>query len=178
MLKNIFEVLKLSGVSVPTWIFTILLIVLIVGGFQILWSKYLKKWFKKIFKIEDNIGSIEILQKDLSDEIKRASDRDIEIDEKIAKLDDKLDSIVGSLASIQKMSTEQITDMAAQKEALKMMLCNELDKRYRRYLQLGHIPAEEFDEYNDMYDVYHNGLHGNHTGTQKYNYVINNLKVK
>ena len=177
MLKNIFETLKLTGVELPAWIFMILLVILILGGSQLLWNKYLKSWFKKIFKIENDIGSIDVLQKDLNCEIKRATDRDNEFDEKITKLDDKLDTIVSSLNRIQEMNAEQMEDMDAQKEALKMMLCNELDKRYRRYIELGYVPAGEFDEYVDMHNAY-KGVGGNHTGDAKFDYVMKNLKVK
>ena len=56
------------------------------------------------------------------------------------------------------------------------MLANELDKRYRRYLELGYIPDKEFDEYCETYRIYHDELGGNHTGTAKYEYVMSHLE--
>ena len=38
------------------------------------------------------------------------------------------------------------------------------------------IPDKEFDEYCETYRIYHDELGGNHTGTQKYNYVMEHLE--
>ena len=81
---------------------------------------------------------------------------------------------------MEKMQEEIVRNSISQSiqcDALKMMLCNELDKKYRRYLEIGSIPNEEFDEYVHMLESYAN-LGGNGSGKQKYDYIMEHLERK
>lgn len=87
---------------------------------------------------------------------------------KVEEKDRRIDSLEESVTQI-KVWTK------AQNIALKVILANELDRKYRYYLQLGFIPDKEFDEYVDMHDAY-KGLGGNHHGDEKFNYIIDRLE--
>lgn len=168
-MKLILEILKEAGVPVPAWLLIVLATILIIVGGQTLWIKVLKPWFKKVFKIQDDIENIH----DLKEKVNT-------IETKQASIDTKIDNLVTSVSDLVNLCNKQSVADKAQNEALKMMLCNELDKRYRRYIELGYVPKDEFDEYVDMYNVYSDpeGLRGNHTGTAKFNYVMDHLQVK
>lgn len=63
------------------------------------------------------------------------------------------------------------------KQAMKIILLSELNTKYKSYLTSGYVPDDEFEEYIEMHDVY-NALGGNHTGDEKFNYIMKNLERK
>lgn len=81
------------------------------------------------------------------------------------------------LVELEKSVTEIKTLSETQSVALKVILANELNRKYRYYLELGYIPDEEFDEYVDNHDAY-KALGGNHTGDAKFNYIMEHLERK
>lgn len=183
-MKNIYDTLDRAGVSLPSWVFIVILIMLIISGCIVIYNKYLKKFFKQIVKIEENIQSIDAIkdkQTELETAIKNNYNLNIEynkrVEERINKFENTLESITTSLKSITDFNVEWKQTNKVQNDALKMMLCNELDKKYRRFLDLGYIPDGEFEEYVSMHDAY-NGIGGNHTGDAKYKYVIEHLERK
>lgn len=177
-MKNILELLELSGLEVPAWIFLVALIIFIV--YMII--KFLKKVFipkvEEYIKIKNDIKDIPIIKAEQSKAIKKSIEGDEMLHKRIDRMDEKLDRIVDVLNELQEYSHTQAIQSEAQSSGLKMMLANELDKRYRRYLELGYIPDAEFDEYCETYRIYHDELGGNHTGTQKYEYVMSHLERK
>lgn len=176
-MKNIYDTLNLMGVKLPMWVLLLILIVLILCGLILLWKKHIKPYFKRMFKLQDDLESIEEIQNKLAEEVDRSKEADDEIDKRITALDGKLDLMIESLSRLQQFNAEQEEENNAQKETLKMLMCNELDKRYRRYLELGYVPQDEYDEYVDMHDSY-KGIGGNHSGDLKFQYVMDNLQVK
>lgn len=63
--------------------------------------------------------------------------------------------------------------LAAQKE----MMAEKINEKYKNYIAMDGIPEDEYDEFVALHAAY-NGVGGNHHGDAKYNYCINNLKVK
>lgn len=178
-MKTIYETLEMAGLTIPFWLTIVILVILILIGVSNLWNKFFKNWIKKIFKIENDLNEIDEINLKLGEEIIRSNQRDDELDLKIDCIENKLDNISETLKLIQTMSENQATDNKGFKEGLKTLLCNELDKRYRRYVSLGYIPENEFNEYVDMYNAYHNPpLMGNHSGTEKFEYCMNHLDRK
>ncbi len=58
----------------------------------------------------------------------------------------------------------------------KEILGNIIDEKYEKYITLGGIPANDADEFEDIYTAYKK-LKGNHRRDFKYNYVKTHLPV-
>lgn len=175
-MKSFIELLELSGLYVPKWIFIVILCCfvgfLIYKGFK----KVLVPKTEEYIKIKSDIKDIPQIKAKQEEAIKKSIEGDRELNDRIDRMNEKLDQIVNVLAELQEYSKEQKRNSEAQSEGVKIMLANELDKRYRRYLELGYIPDKEFDEYCETYRIYHDELGGNHTGTAKYEYVMSHLE--
>lgn len=93
--------------------------------------------------------------------------------------DNRVKDRAQSLA-IQKQLVDAITSLretnALLIEAQKELLAEKINEKYKHYLRLGYIPADEYDEFVSLHAVY-NGVGGNHHGDAKFNYCINNLPV-
>lgn len=170
MLKDIVEALKVMGLEVPMWIGFAMLITAIVVGIYVFISKKFIPWIKKMIKIQEDILSIPELRNSTNKCDKMIMDEIKGISESVNKLTDVIVNMQGEMV----INTE---NQKAQSEALKMMLANELDKRYRRYLELQYVPDSEFDEYVHMFESYSN-LGGNGSGKQKYDYIMQHLERK
>ena len=177
-MKDIIELIQLSGLEVPAWIFLIAFIGFIIYLLVKFFRKTLVPKVEEYIKIKNDIMAIPSIKNKQEEAIRKSIEGDQMLEHRIDKMDEKLDQIVNALNELQAMTKEQASNSAAQSSGLKMMLANELDKRYRRYLELGYIPDKEFDEYCETYRIYHDELGGNHTGTQKYNYVMEHLERK
>ena len=177
-MKTFLDVLKLSGFTIPAWIFIIILVCILIYGIINLFSKFVVPKVEQYISLKKDIGSIAELKEQQEKAIQKSIDGDAKLNDRIDKMDDKLDKIVDSLSTLKDYTEQQKNVNDSLANGLKMMLANELDKKYRRYLELGYIPNNEFDEYCETYRIYHDELHGNHTGTQKYNYVMEHLERK
>jgi len=91
-----------------------------------------------------------------------------EKEEEVSQLKSSVSKLEDSIGEI-KMWTK------AQSIALRVILANELDRKYKQYLELTYIPEEDFDEYVDMHDAY-KGVGGNHNGDVKFDYVMKHLE--
>lgn len=183
-MKGFLDILELTGFKIPLWILIIILVVLaIIGVYKLIKDIIIPK-IEAYIKVRDNIKSIpeikekqEIIRQEQQKAIQKSIEGDKAVNKRIDNMDSKLDKIVSALDSLQNYNNEQKSMNDSHTTALKMIMANELDKRYRRYLELGHIPDNEFDEYCHMYESYHE-LGGNSTGTAKYNYVMEHLDRK
>lgn len=61
-------------------------------------------------------------------------------------------------------------------DANKEMLAEKINEKYKYYVEIDGIPADEYDEFVSLHKAY-NGVGGNHHGDAKYEYCINHLKV-
>lgn len=86
------------------------------------------------------------------------------------------DDLTNSIKAI----TEGQKDRDRQIEALmcgsKELLGDTIDQRYSKYIELGGIPQNEVDEFDDIFSAY-KGLNGNHGRDTKYKYVKEHLPV-
>ena len=175
MYKAFIESLDRVGVKLPTWFFIVVAIILGLSIIIYISKKYTIPVFTKAVKIYKDVMSIDHIRETQNTAIEKSIKKDTELEFKITNIDTKLDSMVELLSKLQEHLSTQSTMQEAQGSALRVILANELDKRYRRYLELGYIPAGEFDEYCDMHDQY-KALGGNHSGDEKFNYVMEHLE--
>jgi vacuolar-type H+-ATPase subunit I/STV1 len=81
---------------------------------------------------------------------------------------------------IQKELRDSISETDERIEALmlanKEMLAEKINEKYKCYISLGGIPADEYDEFVSMHSAY-NGLGGNHHGDAKFEYCMEHLPV-
>lgn len=87
-----------------------------------------------------------------------------------AQIEDLKEAVESRLDSLQDKSDRQ-------QAALRESLADKINDRYKRYFQLGYIPADEFDEFGKLHEAY-NSIGGNHTGDAKFAKCIQSLKVK
>lgn len=60
--------------------------------------------------------------------------------------------------------------------ANKEMLAEEINKKYKHYINIKGIPEDEYDEFVSLHKAY-NGVGGNHHGDAKYQYCIDHLPI-
>lgn len=81
---------------------------------------------------------------------------------------------------IQKQLRDSIAARDEQIESLvvanKEMLAEEINKKYKHYINLKGIPEDEYDEFVSLHKAY-NGVGGNHHGDAKFNYCIDHLPI-
>ena len=60
--------------------------------------------------------------------------------------------------------------------ANKEMLAEKINEKYKYYISIGGIPADEYDEFVSMHKAY-NGVGGNHNGDAKFQYCMEHLPI-
>ena len=85
------------------------------------------------------------------------------------QLSDSIQSVVDK----NKTRDDQISALI---DANKEMLAEKINDKYKYYVSIDGIPADEYDEFVSLHKAY-NGVGGNHHGDAKYEYCINHLKV-
>lgn len=60
--------------------------------------------------------------------------------------------------------------------ANKEMLAEKINEKYKNYISIGGIPADEYDEFVALHKAY-NGVGGNHHGDAKFEYCIEHLPI-
>lgn len=64
---------------------------------------------------------------------------------------------------------KRFNDKSVTAEALKIILRKQLRELYNEAADKGFVTYEELEEYTKIYEIYHNNLKGNGTGTKLYN---------
>lgn len=81
---------------------------------------------------------------------------------------------------IQKELKDSIAARDIQIESLvianKEMLAEEINKKYKHYINIKGIPEDEYDEFVSLHKAY-NGVGGNHHGDAKFQYCIDHLPI-
>lgn len=93
--------------------------------------------------------------------------------EQSLEIQKQLSDSIRQLVESQQSNTEKISALML---GSKELLGNTIDERYARYLELGGIPQNEIDDFDDIYAAY-KSLNGNHGRETKYEYVKNHLPV-
>lgn len=87
-----------------------------------------------------------------------------------------LEETVYSLKSLTEKQEQIQGELLALTRANKEVLGNIIDERYQKYISLGGIPANDVDDFEDIFNAY-KALAGNHKRDAKYSYVKHHLKV-
>lgn len=104
--------------------------------------------------------------KALHDEMTRFADNRINDRKQSLEIQKELkDSIVARDAQIESL-------IAANKE----MLAEEINKKYKHYINIKGIPEDEYDEFLSLHDAYKK-VGGNHNGDAKFQYCIDHLPI-
>lgn len=178
MLKLIYETMEKAGVKAPAEFFFTILIILVIIGVIVIYKKYLKPFIIKSLEVRESIDSISKIKEVQSKAIQKSIDADEETNKRIDVIETKIDEIIDSITLFKDSVTLQNNANIIHSDALKIMLCNEINKRHLRYNELGYIPKDEYDEYVEMFHVYHDGLKGNHSGEAKFNYDMEHLQMR
>lgn len=103
-----------------------------------------------------------------------------EIKESISELSSEFKTSINSLESQIKDMREQYNVFQKEMDnitiATREELGDKINLKFKRYFELGYIPADEFDEFVNLHNAY-NLVGGNHTGDAKYEKCITSLKV-
>lgn len=143
--------------------------------FTIQQSINLLKSLGEIFGIERKEN---IEKREMQESITKLS---IDFKQSISSLSDKIEELKSENALFKKELQEQNDAFKTNIDNITKATCEELgDKinlKFKRYFELGYIPADEFDEFVNLHNAY-KLVGGNHTGDAKYNKCISSLKVK
>ena len=100
-------------------------------------------------------------------------------DEMTKFVDNRINDRKQSL-EIQKELKDSIAARDVQIESLvvanKEMLAEEINKKYKYYISIKGIPADEYDEFVSLHKAY-NGVGGNHHGDAKFEYCMEHLPI-
>ena len=103
-----------------------------------------------------------------------------EIKESISGLSSEFKTSINSLESQIKNLEEQYNGFKVEINnitiATREELGDKINLKFKRYFELGYIPADEFDEFVNLHNAY-KLVGGNHSGDAKYNKCITSLKV-
>lgn len=143
--------------------------------FTIQQSINLLKSLGEIFGIERKEN---IEKREMQESITKLS---IDFKQSISSLSEKIEELKSENALFKKELQEQNDAFKTNIDNITKATCEELgDKinlKFKRYFELGYIPADEFDEFVNLHNAY-KLVGGNHTGDAKYNKCISSLKVK
>ena len=177
------DILKLFEVDLVNWVLVALVIMSgvvavanLVGKFSVIIGKPVK-WARQREDDHDTIHDLKKLHKEdtkavnaaikeLQDLAKEFAENRVSDRQQSLEIQRQLSDAIVSLKETDKLLVE------AQKE----LLAEKINEKYKHYLRLGYIPADEYDEFVSLHAVY-NGVGGNHHGDAKFNYCINNLRV-
>ena len=135
----------------------------------------------------ESIKHDECIRKDLNVSIKDIHDTIKETQSQIRQFSENRVHDRKQSMQIQKELTESIKILAEGasnrsvqikilQNANKELLADKINQKYKQYIMLRGIPADEVGEFTNLHDAY-KSLGGNHAGDQKYDYVIKNLPV-
>lgn len=194
MLDYIKELIKLDFSSFIIAIFTIMAAVIaiwqIIGKFFEIIGKPLK-WYNNRNKdheelvqlmselkthknnndlVEKNFNSF---MKEMKNEMQTYNNNRINDRKQSFKIQQQLTDSISKMAESAGQNKILIDALlVAQKE----MMAEKINEKYKNYIAMDGIPADEKDEFISLHDAY-KGVGGNHHGDEKFNYCINHLKV-
>lgn len=110
---------------------------------------------------------------EVKNDIKQFTDNRVHDREQSFEIQQKLTDSIQTIVNNNKNRDVQINSLI---DANKEMLAEKINEKYKYYIKIDGIPADEYDEFVSLHKAY-NGVGGNHHGDAKYEYCINHLKV-
>lgn len=110
---------------------------------------------------------------EVKNDIKQFTDNRVHDREQSFEIQQKLTDSIQTIVNNNKNRDVQINALI---DANKEMLAEKINEKYKYYIKIDGIPADEYDEFVSLHKAY-NGVGGNHHGDAKYEYCINHLKV-
>ena len=186
---------------VLTIIAAILFVVTLLEKFFILIGRPIK-WIKKNDTdhqlISDAISTIKSMQETHAADKKEVNDKNDKLEKALTDFMTEVRDDIKSFNEnrkkdreqsfeIQKQLTDSIQTVVNKNQvtdnqiyalivANKELLAEKINAKYKYYVSIDGIPADEYDEFVSLHKAY-NGVGGNHHGDAKYEYCINHLKV-
>lgn len=84
--------------------------------------------------------------------------------------------LLNSIDSINQCGVDRDSQINSLTEALRELLAEKINEKYKYYISINGIPEDEVDEFVNLHKAY-NGCGGNHNGDAKYAYVMEHLQV-
>lgn len=158
-------------------------------------DKKVNEYEKTLDELNENVNNLQEEISDFDTENHKHWDLSIEYrkkyDEQKRRDEEKHTEIIDmqkQLANAQLQLTDAVTtlthlssDREKKIEALmcacRNLLASDLNTRYQRYLALGYVPADEYDEFVSEYQAYRSCM-GNSTIESKFNYIMEHIPVK
>lgn len=116
-------------------------------------------------------------RKKYDEQKRRDEEKHIEIIDMQKQLADAQLNLTNAVTTLTQMSTERERKIEALMCACRNLLASDLNTRYQRYLALGYVPADEYDEFVAEYQAYR-ACNGNHSIEAKYKYIMEHIPVK
>lgn len=110
---------------------------------------------QQITALSESVSTIYSCQQEFSAQQDLMADKIDKIDEKVSNLENR---------------------MNRNDSATREMLCDKINNRFNRYMDLGGIPSDELEEFERLFNTYIS-LNGNGSAKVKYKYCIENLKI-
>lgn len=195
MLDYIKEFFQLDFATIMAGIFTIMAGIIamwqIIGKFSEIIGKPFK-WYNRRNKDHEELKSLIIEVKNHEKNNDKVEETFVnfmnEMKKEMQKYNDNRVHDRQQSFDIQRQLTDSIDKMSqsaslnkvlidALLEAQKEMMAEKINEKYKHYIAMDGIPEDEYDEFVSLHSAY-KGVGGNHNGDAKYNYCINNLKVK
>lgn len=93
--------------------------------------------------------------------------------EQSIEIQKELTSSIKAISISNKSRDKQVEALTT---ANKELLADKINEKYKHYVSLGGVPADEKDELTSLHKAY-KGVGGNHNGDAKYEYIINHLPL-
>lgn len=128
-------------------------------GIEFKWLRKAKEQQEKVNNMETRLTNLENRHTHDNEETVKKED---ELSHDVKKISGEVDHL--------KLAIE------ASLMASRASLGDKINQKYKHYLEIGGIPEDEYDEFDNLHTAY-NKVGGNHTGDAKFNYCIHNLPI-
>ena len=110
---------------------------------------------------------------EVKNDIKQFTDNRVHDREQSFEIQQKLTDSIQTIVNNNKNRDVQINALI---DANKEMLAEKINEKYKYYIKIDGIPADEYDEFVSLHKAY-NGVGGNHHGDAKFEYCMEHLPI-
>lgn len=128
-------------------------------GIEFKWKKQKEMDHQKLEKVSEDFAA-----------------QGMSLSETVNKINTSLDAITNKVNSMQIQLVRLENEIDATKFASQSNLGDKINSKYKRYINLGGIPEDELEEFEQLHKAY-KGVGGNHSGDEKYKYCIDKLPL-